>query len=44
VKEIGMWITLIFSGEKKCRKKNFFEWAFAFYFAILTAGKFQSAK
>jgi hypothetical protein len=26
------------AGEKKCRKKNFFDKAFALYFAVLTAG------
>lgn len=26
------------AGEKKCRKKNFFDKAFAPYFALLTAG------
>jgi len=28
-----------YAGEKKCRKKNFFDSVFAFYFAVLTAGK-----
>jgi len=27
-----------YAGEKRCRKKNFFDRAFAVYFAVLTAG------
>jgi len=39
-----MWITLPYAGEKKCRKKNFFDSAFAFYFAVLTAGNIPITK
>jgi hypothetical protein len=29
------------AGEKKCRKKNFFDTAFASYFALLTDGNIR---
>ena len=33
-----------YGGEKKCRKKNFFDSVFAAYFAILTAGNIPITK
>jgi hypothetical protein len=37
-----MWITVQSTGEKRCRKKNFLEPSFAFYFAEETDGNIPS--